>query len=299
MSIKLYNLTTSKDMLEHVPAESFMRFLYGNPMGSLSVWALFKRAFFTAICGAWANSSASARAIVPFVKNNAIDVSEAALDISAYKTFNQFFTRRLRVGARPVSEPENARAISFPSDGRHLLISDVSSSTTFYAKGSKFDLASFLGDSALARSFEGCDMLISRLAPVDYHRFHFPLSGKIAARRKIKGWLYSVSPIALSRRLSILWQNRRVLNVVENPDFGFYAFAEIGATNVGGIVNTRRVGESVARGDEAGFFNFGGSCLITVFPKRKIEWNLDLLEASSRGVECYALAGMKAGEFAE
>ena len=285
-------------MLEHVPAESFMRFLYGNPLGALSVWALFKRALFTALCGVWANTSFSARAVVPFVKNNAIDASEAALDISAYKTFNQFFTRRLREGARAPSEPENARAISFPSDGRHLLIRDVSSATAFYAKGAKFDIASFLGDSALARSFEGCDMLISRLAPVDYHRFHFPLSGEIAARRKIKGSLYSVSPIALSRRLYILWQNRRVLNVVENPDFGFYAFVEIGATNVGGIVNTRRVGESVARGDEAGFFNFGGSCVITVFPKRAINWNQALLEASSRGVECYARAGMKAGEFA-
>lgn len=298
MSIKLYNLITSKDMLEHVPAESFMRFLYGSPLGALSVWALFKRAFFTALCGVWANTSLSARAVVPFVKNNAIDVSEAALDISSYKTFNQFFTRRLRGGARAPSDPENARAISFPSDGRHLLIRDISSATRFYAKGSKFDIASFLGDSALARSFEGCDMLISRLAPVDYHRFHFPLSGEIAARRKIKGSLYSVSPIALSHRLSILWQNRRVLNVVENPDFGFYAFVEIGATNVGGIVNTRRVGESVARGDEAGFFNFGGSCVITLFPKRAINWNQALLEASSRGVECYARAGMKAGEFA-
>ena len=86
--------------------------------------------------------------------------------------------------------------------------------------------------------------------------------------------------------------------MVQTPKFGFYAFVEIGATNVGGIVNTRRVGDFVSRGDEAGYFNFGGSCIITILPKRKIVWDQSLEKMSASGIECYAKAGMKAGEFA-
>lgn len=296
MSIKLYNLITREEIFERVPAEAFMRFLYGNPAGSLALWALFKRALFSKICGAWASSPSSRRAIAAFIEKNGIDMSDVPQ--SSFKNFNEFFTRALKPGARAPQEPLNENAISFPSDGRHLLVRDVRSCDVFYAKGSKFNISAFLGDKSLAETFDGADMLISRLAPVDYHRFHFPMSGEIAARKSIAGDLYSVSPIALSGRLSILWQNKRVLNMVQTPKFGFYAFVEIGATNVGGIVNTRRVGDFVARGDEAGYFNFGGSCIITIFPKRKIIWDQSLEKMSSSGIECYAKAGMKAGEFA-
>ena len=117
-------------------------------------------------------------------------------------------------------------------------------------------------------------MLISRLSPMDYHRFHYPVSGEIAARRNVRGMLYSVSPIALAKKLSILWENRRVLNLIETDGMGLCAFAEIGATNVGTIVNFDGVSARVKRGAEAGLFHFGGSCVATIFERNaRIDWN--------------------------
>lgn len=295
MSIKLYNLSTGDFIYENVPAEPFMNFLYGNPLGRLSVWALFKRGFFSRLGGIWADSKSSAKTVAGFIKSNGINTDEMLFAPSHYKTFNEFFTRRLRDGAREIAAAGISGAVSFPSDGRHLLIKNVSQADSFYVKGQKFDLAKFLADKPLSENFVGGDMLISRLAPVDYHRFHFPVSGVLAARRAVSGALYSVSPIALKPKLSVLWENRRVVNILETPDFGFCAFVEIGATNVGSIVNTHKVGDSFARGDEAGYFRFGGSCVVSIFPKSKIDWNEKLVEMSSRGIETYAKMGMLAG----
>ena len=86
-----------------------------------------------------------------------------------------------------------------------------------------------------------------------------------------------------------------MLNFIENQYFGMCAFVEIGATNVGSIVNLRSVGESVERGDVAGYFNFAGSCVITLIPKDKFQWNETLIEMSSQNVECYTKAGKFAG----
>ena len=296
MSIKLFDLEKKEFFNEKVPAEAFMRFMYNSVLGRLSVWALFKRAFFSKLGGLWSHSKFSKRTIAPFIKNNNINVDEMLYAPENFKCFNDFFIRALKDGARVIEGVNSPDMVSFPSDGRHLLIRNISQASSFYVKGQKFNLAEFFKDKKLAKVFEGCDMLISRLAPVDYHRFHFPISGTIVARKEIKGALFSVSPIALVKRLSILWENKRVLNFIENQYFGMCAFVEIGATNVGSIVNLRSVGESVERGDVAGYFNFAGSCVITLIPKDKFEWNETLIEMSSQNVECYTKAGKFAGK---
>ncbi len=298
MGIKLYNIYTSKIEEENVCAENTLRFLYESQLGSVALWAVFKRRFFSRLCGFWANSKRSAKTAANFIADNKIDIAEFKNPPSSFKTFNEFFTRELVDTARPLAKSDNSLAISFPSDGRHLLIENVSLSNSFYAKGCKFNLASFLGDDNLARRFENASMLISRLSPLDYHRFHYPISGELVARREIGGSLFSVSPIALSRRLEIFWQNARVLNIIESPEFGMCAFVEIGATNVGEIINFHKLGERVARGQQAGMFKFGGSCVVTIIPaESKINWREKLVEMSAQNIECYAkvnaLAGVK------
>ena len=295
MSIKLYDISNKKFIEENVPAENFMRFLYDNPFGRFATWALFKRAFFSKICGLWADSSISKGTIASFVKSNNIDENEFLLPQSSYKTFNDFFTRELKDGAREIAEKENPNVISLPSDGRHLLVKNITEATSFYVKGQKFNLAKFLGNKKLAEAFEGSDMLISRLAPVDYHRFHFAISGEIVARKQINGALLSVSPIALVPRLSVFWENKRVLNVIDNAQLGHCLFVEIGATNVGSIVNFSKIGDNVERGQQAGMFRFGGSCVVSLFPKDRITWDETLLEMSQQNIECYGHVGMKCG----
>ena len=296
MSIKIFNIHTSRYENENVCAEKSLRLMYESFAGRAMTFAIFKRIFFSKICGMWADSPRSRKTVAKFIADNSIDIGEFKNSPSTYKTFNDFFTRELRESARPIAEESNPRAISFPSDGRHLLVRDISMSDSFYAKGRRFNMSEFLGDESLGRRFEHGDMLISRLSPLDYHRFHYPVSGEIVARKTINGALFSVSPIALIQRLSIFWENRRILNLIDSPEFGLCAFVEIGATNVGTIENFGKLGEVVGRGSQAGLFRFGGSCVVTIFPQSdRIEWNGKLAEMSLQNIECYAKVNSLAG----
>jgi phosphatidylserine decarboxylase len=138
-------------------------------------------------------------------------------------------------------------------------------------------------------------MVISRLCPVDYHRFHFPVGGQPGPTRRINGWLYSVSPYALRRQLAYLWENKRVVTLVESPVFGRVAMVEIGATMVGSILQTFVDGRAVAKGEEKGLFKFGGSCVVTLFRAGRIRIDADLLEHSANQIEVYARMGERMG----
>ncbi|MEY3773221.1 MAG: Phosphatidylserine decarboxylase proenzyme, partial [Verrucomicrobiota bacterium] len=153
-----------------------------------------------------------------------------------------------------------------------------------------------LGDAVLAEKFAGGAMLISRLCPVDYHRFHYPAAGTPAEPRLINGWLYSVSPIALRRNIRYLAQNKRVLTLLETPAFGTVAILEVGATNVGSIRQSGVPGRPVAKGEEKGYFKFGGSCVITLFQRGRIRFESDLVTQSAQGIETYAKMGDRLGE---
>ena len=296
MGIKIFNIHTSKFEDENVCAEGALRFMYGSAVGRAMTFALFKRVLFSRVCGAWADSALSRRAIGGFIKSNGIDAGEFKNTPEEYKTFNEFFTRELKDSARPAACPGRRGVVSFPSDGRHLLLRNVGLSDAFDVKSARFNLPSFLGDDSLARRFEGGDMLVSRLNPADYHRFHYPVSGVIAARKAINGFLFSVNPIAIARRASVLWENKRILTAIESDVFGMCAFVEIGATNVGGMENFDSVGACVERGKQAGMFRFGGSCVVTLFePSAPIDWDSSLVKISAEGVECYAKANSLAG----
>jgi len=232
--------------------------------------------------------------VLPFIVDYNLDVDEFAKSPFLFKNFNEFFARALKPAARPIAPGE--RVAVLPADGRHLAFQDVSASDQFYAKGQRFDLASFLGDPALAAEFTGGAMLISRLCPVDYHRFHFPVAGTPDDARLITGYLYSVSPIALRRKLSYLWHNKRMVTLVDSPEFGKVAVCEIGATMVGTIVQTYLSGRPVKKGEEKGLFKFGGSMVITLFQPGRIRLDTDLVEQTANGLETYARVGERLGE---
>jgi phosphatidylserine decarboxylase len=172
----------------------------------------------------------------------------------------------------------------------------VDTAEGFYVKGAKFTLTELLGDAALAGRFAGGAMLISRLCPVDYHRFHFPVSGTPGEPRLINGWLYSVSPVALRRNLRYLVQNKRELTLIESPQFGTVAMLEVGATNVGAIRQSHPPGRPAEKGAEKGLFAFGGSCVITLFQAGRIRFDADIVEQSGQCRETYARMGDRLGE---
>ena len=148
-----------------------------------------------------------------------------------------------------------------------------------------------LGDPDLASRYGDGTAIISRLCPVDYHRFHFPVSGRASDSYLINGYLFSVNPIALRRDLSILWRNKRTLTVIESPVFGDVLMLEVGATCVGGTVQTYTPGAVVEKGDEKGYFKFGGSMTITLFEAGCARLPDDLAATSREQLELYAKMG--------
>jgi len=287
--------------VEDVYGERWLRLAYGSPLGRLAVWLAVRRAFFSSFYGWKMNLRSSALRVLPFIAQYNVDVDEFAKSAFDFKTFNEFFFRALRPESRPIAA--GGKVAVFPADGRHLAFPDVDAAAGFYAKGEKFTLAELLGEGGLpenerplARQFAGGAMLISRLCPVDYHRFHFPVGGVPGEPRRINGSLYSVHPLALLRNIRYLVQNKRDLTLIESAEFGTVAMLEIGATNVGSIRQVFVPGRAAGKGEEKGFFAFGGSCVITLFARGRIRFDADIAAQSAQNVETYARMGDRLGE---
>ena len=294
--IRFYNRYTQTTETEQVYGEPWLRWTYETPLGRFAAGVLLKRAVFSHWYGWRMNRPISAQRVLPFIAEYNLNVDDFARSPLEFKTFNEFFYRGLKPAARPIAPGEEVAV--FAADGRHLGFPDVDAAQGFYVKGAKFTLGELFGDEALAREFAGGSMVISRLCPVDYHRFHFPVAGKPTAPRILNGDLFSVSPIALRRNVGYLVQNKRALTLIDDTRFGRVAMFEVGATCVGTIKNVFVPGQPVAKGAEKGFFTFGGSCVITVFAKGRIRLADDLVAQSAQQIETYARMGDRLGEVA-
>ena len=275
---------------EKVAGEKWLIWLYYNPIGEATLWALAKRKFVSTIYGNRMDRTSSAKKILPFIQDYDIDMGVA--QEQEFKSFNDFFTRKLKEGARPIDT--SATIVVSPADGKILAYADISNSD-FIVKGKRFDVSSFLDNPDLARKYDDGTLLIIRLAPVDYHRFHFPISGQIALSKKIEGDYYSVSPYALRKKVEIFFLNKREYTIISNPLFGDVIMAEVGATMVGSIEQTFK-GSFVDKGEEKGFFKFGGSTVVLLFEKSKISIDEDLLMNTAKGYETTVKMGEGIGE---
>ena len=143
-----------------------------------------------------------------------------------------------------------ADSVIFPADGRHHGFAKTTERKGVFVKGQQFDLERLLGDSDLAERFAGGAAVFSRLCPVDYHRFHFPVAGVPGNARLINGQLYSVNPLALRDRLGILWENKRFVTEIDTKEVGKVLMLEIGATNVGSVNLTCVPTRPVKKGED-------------------------------------------------
>lgn len=291
--IQYYHRETQTLETEAVYGEGFLQWTYGHPLGKLALAALVKRAAFSKWYG-WRMDQPKSRAkVAPFIAQYGLDPAEFAAAPDSFATFNEFFYRKLKPEARPIASAEEA--LVFPADGRHFGFQDVSEIEQFYVKGQRFDLARFLGDDALAERYARGSLLFSRLCPVDYHRFHFPVGGVPSELRILAGPLYSVNPIALRQRLAYLWENKRAITTIDAGPFGQVLICPIGATCVGSIQTTYAPDRPMAKGDEMGYFAFGGSSTIVLFEPGKVRLSDDLLQWTAKGIELYARMGERAG----
>ncbi|KAI3497464.1 hypothetical protein L1887_40087 [Cichorium endivia] len=244
------------------------------------------------------NSVESAKDIQPFLKffKDQINMAEVKYPLDNFKTFNEFFIRELKPGARPIAHVGRDDVAVCGADCRLMAFTTAEESLRFWIKGKKFSIQGLLGNLPFSNTFNGGTLVIFRLAPQDYHRFHFPVSGKIEQIVDIPGCLYTVNPIAVnSKYCNVFTENKRAVSIISTANFGKVAFVAIGATMVGSITFTKKIGDYVQKGDEFGYFSFGGSTVICVFEKDSIALDEDLLAYSARSIETLVSVGMQLG----
>lgn len=289
---------SGKKETEKVYGHSAVKLLYGeNWLSKMVGWPLMhltgRWPLVSRIYGYCQTTPNSAKKIKPFISEYDVDASEFELPVDQFGSFNDFFIRKLKKTARPIASGENVAVI--PADGRYWFFPDISEMDHFLVKEQQFNLAELLGDRSLASRYAKGSMVLGRLCPSDYHRFHFPCDCIPQHPRLINGCLYSVNPTAIKKNLQIFWQNKRVLNFLKTDRFGEVLFVEVGATNVGTIHQTCQPGHPYKKGDEKGYFNFGGSALVLLFEPGRIQFDADLLQATEEGFEMRCLMGQRLG----
>lgn len=231
--------------------------------------------------------------ILPFIESFQLQDTLSELkkpDPSSYATFNEFFSREIREDARPLDEPDNDLVSSSPADCRLTAFPTIDLATKYWIKGYGFSIARLLGDDdhpALAARFAGGAIVIARLAPQDYHRWHAPVTGTVAAIRDIPGAYYTVNPQAINEpgTLDVFCENKRSVMVLTRAGTGApIAVVAVGAMLVGSIAyvdGVGRVGAEVRRGQCLGKFAYGGSTVIVLYPPGEIVVDEDLVRNST------------------
>lgn len=276
---------------ETVMGDGALRFAYETLLGRTLWPVLFGSKAVSAIMGLYYNSSLSRKAIASLSCLPGCRVEEAEKDPGEYGSFNEFFTRRLKPGARPVGD-----GFTSPSDGRLMLYLGVDADKPFPLKGAKRSLREIVGsDNAPDFSNGKYDIAVVRLAPVDYHRFHFPCDCSTPEPTlSIPGEYHSVNPIALIKHPDVYITNERQV-VACDAAFGRFWMIDVGAFGVGTIVQTYK-GASHKKGDEKGYFKFGGSTVVVVARAGALKFDPDIAANSADGVETMVLCGERIAE---
>ena len=260
-----------------------LAFLYNNPLGRLLLGIAVSP--FVSNVYAWKNSrKSSAKKIPGFIKEHNIDMSD--FEDREYKSFTDFFTRKIRYGKRPVDmAPE---ALISPADSK-LLVYEIEKDTTLRIKGRTYTADEILADSENAKEFAGGYALVFRLTVDDYHRFCYPDRGCLISRRLIKGKLHTVSPVSKDHK--IYMENTRSVNLLKTENFGTIAYIEVGAMLIGRIVDNGT--DVFEKGQEKGYFEPGGSTVVILV--KNVEIDKDIMEQSASGIETKVRYGERIG----
>eukprot|EP00455_Lapot_gusevi_P001673 TRINITY_DN1063_c0_g1_i5.p1 TRINITY_DN1063_c0_g1~~TRINITY_DN1063_c0_g1_i5.p1 ORF type:complete len:375 (-),score=79.87 TRINITY_DN1063_c0_g1_i5:316-1440(-) len=285
---------TGQVIQEKVPfyLKSFMLLAYQSRVGRAAfhfdkLYARLTRRF-----GERYNHPSSRSAIPPFIRYHNIDMSLFQDDVDSFATFNDFFYRKLRPGARPIAYPDDPTIAISPADCRLTVFNSIAESKQIWIKGRSFDLEHLLVHPELIERWKDASLALCRLAPQDYHRFHVPFPCRIGRSYDYPGLYNSVNPLAIRSARDILTENRRVLTILEDTPFGPQVlFIAVGACLVGSCVLTSREGAVVPKAHEHGYFAFGGSTILLLFQRNTIAFDHDLPRNSANSLETYIHMG--------
>jgi phosphatidylserine decarboxylase len=290
--ILLYNRKTKALEEETVFEKDVLNFLYGSSIGFLLTELILKHKFATDLYARLMHGAKSRSKIRAFIENFGINVDEIERPIESFNTFNEFFIRKLKAEARPIDR--NPDSLISIADCR-LSVYEIEQGTVLPVKAKSFTVAELIGDQEIAARYSGGLCLIFRLAPVDYHRFCYVDDCEQTPVRVINGFYRSVHPLSLRRMKAVFTENRREYCVLKTANFDEVVHVDVGATGVGRIVQNHPGGGFFSRGDEKGYFEFGGSTVILLLQSGTAKIDDDIAEHSARGIETIVRYGEKIG----
>jgi phosphatidylserine decarboxylase len=322
-SFKVFDRRTGRLTYEQMPAyhKYGMRLLFSGPvqrelLNTSAIKSFFARE--TIRLGKAFDDPKSRKHIPSFVKMYQINLNELLYpNISDYSTFNEFFYRKLKPDGRPIDNRNDPNIIISAADCRLILFDNINDATRIWIKGTYFSLRHLFDDDKLADEFDGGSIAVFRLAPVDYHRFHSPISGQIGPQmKKITGTYYTVNPIAIKENLDVLTRNQRTAITIESEAYEKTAFVAIGALLVGSVNFTVQTNQIIEKGDELGnikkksfmllrnsffsssigYFAYGGSTVVVVFKAGMVKWNDDIKHNSDNSMETLVRVGEQIGQ---
>ena len=250
--------------------------------------SIMTKPFITALMGAYMDTRLSTKRIEGFVRRNGIDMSEYVE--CGYRCFNDFFTRSIKPGARPVSfDPD---VLISPCDG-YMSAYRISSDSVFSIKDSYYNVEDLVGGSEIAQEYLSGTCLVLRLGVENYHRYCYIDDGFKSRNYHIPGRYHPVQPIVV-RKHPVFIQNTREYTVLYTKNFGIVTQIEVGACLVGRICNHHEAG-GIRRGEEKGYFCFGGSTIVLLFKEGAVNIPQEVFDATSEGKEAIVKYGEAIG----
>ena len=302
--IRFHNRVSNRVENEKVYGGNYVELAYKNPIGLFFTRLLLVRPWLSKLMGAYENSRRSISKILPFIEQYQISMND--YEPQEFKSFNEFFIRKFKPGKRPFNP--SPQVFSAGAEARYLAFENISANSRVKVKGIEVSISELFGHTqeahALAQEFDQGTVIIARLCPVDYHRYHFPCDGEVLKQYRVEGLLHSVNPVALSVEPEIFLINERQVCIFKNSLLDKVAMIEVGALGVGKIIqsyaNTNYIGTKFVKGDEKGYFLFGGSTVIWVLKKGTITLAPDLVRNSTSDkeiLETWIPLGDTLGEF--
>lgn len=261
--------------------------LYGNAFGRMLLKPL-TAPWLSAAAGRFLSTKGSCVFIKPFIRSNHIDMGQ--FEPVDYGSYNDFFSRRIRPEARPVDM--DPRHLISPCDSK-LTALPITETGRFTLKHTEYTVGSLLKNPSLAAQYVGGWALIFRLTVDDYHRYCYAFSAEKGENIRIPGRLHTVNPIA-NDFFPIYKENAREYTCLHTREFGEVIAMEVGALLVGKIVNHHGKA-SVRRGQEKGYFQFGGSTVVLLLKPDAALIDADILENSRSGIETVVRFGERIG----
>lgn len=240
------------------------------------------------IGGAYLSTPLSKIHIQPFIKSNHIDMSD--YEPKEYESYNDFFTRNVKMSKRPFSKEDTI--LCSPCDAK-VSYHPIDDDTVITVKNTHYTLDDLLLSPYLSQAYRGGSCLIFRLTVDDYHHYHYIDEGYQDDERRINGIFHTVNPIA-NDYYPIYKRNTRQYTILHTDHFDDVVMMEVGALMVGKIVNLPK--KHFHRGEEKGYFEFGGSTVILLFKKDTIAVDEDIVEHSKNHDEVRIKLGEHIGK---